>query len=94
LETLDLGSNQMTGEVPAWIGDNFAELRILCLMSNAFLGEIPPLLSNLSSLQVLILAENNLSGKIPASLGDLKGMVREQGRSQYLFYANNGFLYC
>ncbi|KAH7570630.1 hypothetical protein JRO89_XS05G0147400 [Xanthoceras sorbifolium] len=93
LETLDLGNNRFFGNIPLWIGDGFADLRILKLRSNGFSGEIPAKLSNLSSLQVLDLAENNLTGRIPGSLGDLQAMAREQNVVQYLLYGKYRGLY-
>ncbi|KAK3223900.1 hypothetical protein Dsin_010925 [Dipteronia sinensis] len=93
LATLDLGNNRFSGDIPLWIGDGFADLRILKLRSNGFSGEIPPNLSDLSSLQVLDLAENNLKGRIPGSLGDLQAMAREQIVIQYLLYGKYRGLY-
>ncbi|TXG55874.1 hypothetical protein EZV62_017187 [Acer yangbiense] len=93
LATLDLGNNRFSGDIPLWIGDGFADLRILKLRSNGFSGEIPPNLSDLSSLQVLDLAENNLTGRIPGSLGDLQAMAREQIIIQYLLYGKYRGLY-
>ncbi|KAK4841576.1 hypothetical protein QYF36_006805 [Acer negundo] len=105
LSTLDVSVNHLTGfisevhfsrfsgDIPLWIGDGFADLRILKLRSNGFSGEIPPNLSDLSSLQVLDLAENNLTGRIPGSLGDLQAMAREQIVIQYLLYGKYRGLY-
>ena len=83
----------MKGIIPPWIGDGFRYLRLLSLRSNAFFGELPSKLSNLSSLQVLDLAENKLNGTIPVSFGDLKAMAQVQIRNQYLFYGKYRGLY-
>ena len=94
LETLDLASNRLSGNIPPSIGGGFAGLRILSLRSNSFAGELPSSLSNLSSLQILDLAQNNLSGNIPATLGDFKAMSQKHYINEYLFYGwFNGVYY-
>ncbi|PON74284.1 LRR domain containing protein [Parasponia andersonii] len=86
LETLDLESNMLVGRIPRWIGEGFEKLRILSLRSNAFFGELPSTLSNLSSLQVLDLADNQLTGTIPARFGDFKKMTQVQNVFEHLLY--------
>ncbi|KAL5543595.1 hypothetical protein UlMin_007379 [Ulmus minor] len=95
LETMDLGNNRLKGSISSLIGEGkaFRNLRILRLRSNEFSGELPSLVSNLSSLQVLDLAENHLNGTIPASLGDLKAMKQVQIINQYLFFGKYRGMY-
>jgi hypothetical protein len=61
---LDLGSNQLTGEIPAEIG-KLTNLIYLMLSSNELSGSIPPEIGNLANLQGLNLHSNQLSGLIP-----------------------------
>ncbi|KAI4353553.1 hypothetical protein L6164_002493 [Bauhinia variegata] len=49
-------------------------LQVLDLSSNAFSGELPSGIGNLSSLQVLNMSTNNISGSIPAGIGELKSI--------------------
>ena len=70
LQRLDLSNNNLTGEIPAALGD-LVELRYLDLSGNALTGEIPAALGNLTKLEVLILHSNQLSGALPAQLGNL-----------------------
>ncbi|XP_068639553.1 receptor-like protein EIX2 [Aristolochia californica] len=73
LQTLDFRENKFTGSLPAWIGTNLPNLRILLLRSNKFTGTIPHLL-NLHHLKVFDLSNNHLIGSIPESLKDLMAM--------------------
>ncbi|XP_042487479.1 LRR receptor-like serine/threonine-protein kinase EFR [Macadamia integrifolia] len=93
LETLDIGNNKFSGNIPPWIGERLTSLRILSMRSNAFSGRLPPQLSNLSSLQVLDLANNNLVGDVPSSLGDLRAMTQVQRVHTYLIYWQYGGSY-
>ena len=67
---LNLRFNDLSGEVPAAIGD-LSNLRGLYLGNNNLSGEIPSALGNLSNLKGLSLNSNSLSGEIPAVLGNL-----------------------
>ncbi len=64
---LDLYGNELTGEIPAELG-NLANLEQLDLFGNQLSGEIPPELGNLADLAFLFLNENQLSGCVPSSL--------------------------
>ena len=70
LESLDLSFNQLTGSIPAALGD-LSNLHTLDLAGNQLTGPIPAALGDLSNLHTLDLAGNQLTGPIPAWLGDL-----------------------
>ncbi|MEM7127847.1 MAG: leucine-rich repeat domain-containing protein [Chloroflexota bacterium] len=71
---LDLQSNQLSGTIPAEVG-NLSVLEELLLFNNQLSGEIPVELGNLSALQQLWLAVNQLTGPIPTELGNLTNLV-------------------
>ena len=73
LQTLYLGSNQLSGAIPPALG-NLANLQGLHLGSNQLSGAIPPALGNLANLQGLHLYSNQLSGAIPPALGNLANL--------------------
>ena len=73
LRTLNLGDNQLSGEIPDWLG-SLTGLQDLSLRDNRLTGAIPDWLGNLYLLEVLYLGDNQLSGPIPAALGDLSGL--------------------
>ena len=70
---LELGWNQLTGPIPAELG-NLANLERLWLSSNQLSGPIPAELGNLANLKELRLSSNQLSGPIPAELGNLANL--------------------
>ena len=70
---LVLANNQLTGAIPATLGD-LTNLQTLLLHSNHLMGPIPAGLSDLSNLQTLWLHNNELTGPIPAWLGDLSNL--------------------
>ncbi|KAM4078854.1 hypothetical protein ACB094_09G071900 [Castanea mollissima] len=61
---LELGMNNLTGNILAWIG-NFSSLYALGLCRNNFQGSIPSELGGLTGLVIFRLGVNNLSGTIP-----------------------------
>ena len=67
---LNLSDNQLTGEIPAELG-NLAHLRELYLGRNQLTGAIPAELGRLDGLYSLFLDDNQLTGEIPAELGNL-----------------------
>ena len=67
---LDLPYNQLTGGIPAELGD-LTYLRWLALAGNQLTGEIPAELGSLTYLTHLVLHNNQLTGGIPAELGNL-----------------------
>ena len=80
--SLELGDNQLSGSIPAWLGC-LTKLKILELGGNQLFGSIPSSLGDLTNLEVLELGWNQLSGSIPARLGDLtKLKILELGGNQ------------
>ena len=74
---LYLNSNQLTGEIPAELGD-LTNLEWLRLQGNQLTGEIPAELGNLTNLVLLNLFNNQLTGEIPAELGNLTNLPELQ----------------
>ncbi|KAL5549308.1 hypothetical protein UlMin_004539 [Ulmus minor] len=70
LESLSLGSNEIGGQFPNWLGQ-LRGLQRLDLFYNSLHGPIPSSVWNLSNLRVFNLSYNQLSGVIPKSLGQL-----------------------
>lgn len=68
-----LSNNQLTGTIPAQLG-NLINLEQLDLYSNQLSGAIPPQLGNLAKLQWLRMYGNQLTGSIPASIGNLSSL--------------------
>ncbi|VAI53464.1 unnamed protein product [Triticum turgidum subsp. durum] len=83
---LDLGHNQFSGALPAWIGEKLSSLSFLRLRSNMFHGQIPVELTKLVNLQYLDLAYNNISGCIPRSIVNCTGMIQKGDNSDELLY--------
>ena len=70
---LKLEANNLTGEIPAEIG-NLSELKTLALWENNLTGEIPEELGKLSKLSALFLDSNQLTGEIPGQIGQLQSL--------------------
>jgi hypothetical protein len=71
---LDLGSNQLTGEIPTEIG-KLTNLIYLDLGSNQLTGEIPAEIGELTNLTGLLLYDNELTGVIPSEIGNLTNLI-------------------
>ena len=71
--SLALGGNNLTGSLPAQIGD-LTNLTILQLYNNKLTGSIPVEIGKLVNLEILFLEENELSGRLPAELGQLTSL--------------------
>ncbi|XP_015074397.1 receptor-like protein kinase 2 [Solanum pennellii] len=69
LEVLVLSNCNLTGEIPASIGNLSSSLRILDLSFNALTGSIPPEIGRLSQLKQLLLSSNFFQGQIPKEIG-------------------------
>ena len=78
---LNLGRNQLTGEIPVQLGQ-LTHLQFLILRPNQLTGEIPVQLGQLTHLQQLNLGGNQLTGEIPVELGQLSHL-------QWLFLWGN-----
>ena len=72
---LNLPSNNLTGTLPAEIGD-LTSLEFLDLVNNALSGAIPAEIWNLTNLEDLVLNANALSGAIPAEIRNLTSLRR------------------
>ena len=70
---LDLSLNQLTGSIPAELG-NLTQLVELLLWNNELTGSIPSELGNLTNLRFLYLYQNQLTGSIPSELGNLTNL--------------------
>lgn len=68
--SLVLSSNNLTGTLPASIG-NLTGLTQLNLGSNNLSGSIPSTIGNLVNLKFLLLRNNQLTGSIPSAMGTL-----------------------
>ena len=70
LRSIDLSSNQLTGDIPEEIG-NLIALVSLNLSSNNLTGEITSKIGRLTSLDSLDLSRNHFFGPIPTSLAQI-----------------------
>nr|POF01465.1 putative leucine-rich repeat receptor-like serine/threonine-protein kinase [Quercus suber] len=68
---LSLSSNNITGNIPASLGDMNSN-QVIDLLSNNLTGNITASIGNCSYLKVLDVGGNNLYGGIPNSLGQLR----------------------
>ncbi|KAJ9160385.1 hypothetical protein P3X46_025792 [Hevea brasiliensis] len=75
LAMLSLYENQISGKIPAGIG-NLVNLESIEMYKNKLSGIIPQSIGNLQNLVRLILDENKISGPIPSSLGNLTNLNR------------------
>ncbi|KAL0438032.1 UNVERIFIED_CONTAM: Receptor-like protein EIX2 [Sesamum latifolium] len=75
---LDVGGNQLTGHIPAYLGSNLPYLQVLSLRHNEFFGTIPPEVCYLTGIQVLDLSGNNISGRIPRCFNNFTSLVESK----------------
>jgi Leucine-rich repeat (LRR) protein len=73
LLSIDLSSNNLTGEIPKEIG-HLIGLVSLNLSRNNLSGEIPSEIGNLVSLEFLDLSRNHFSGKIPPTITQIDSL--------------------
>ncbi|CAK9186005.1 unnamed protein product [Ilex paraguariensis] len=73
LKLLDASGNQISGTIPASLGD-LVSLVALNLSWNLLQGAIPSNLGQIKNLKYLSLSGNNLTGSIPTSLGNLHSL--------------------
>ena len=74
LKLLKLQSNNLSGGVPAWLGDMSSTLRGLYIHDNPLGGTIPPELGRLTRLRRLWMHSSGLTGSIPPELGEMTGL--------------------
>ncbi|GMN64395.1 hypothetical protein TIFTF001_033471 [Ficus carica] len=77
LQILDVGENNLKGEMPTWIGERLTKLVFLSLMSNRIYGSTPSTICNLQSIKILDFTCNNISGAIPSSILNFISMVQK-----------------
>ncbi|KAL7595956.1 hypothetical protein Lser_V15G29336 [Lactuca serriola] len=70
LRSIDLSSNNLTGEIPYQI-TNLDQLIALNLSKNALLGKIPWKIGQMKNLLTLDLSRNKFSGEIPSSMSQM-----------------------
>ena len=75
LEHLNLYDNQLTGTIPAQLGQ-LTNLENLNLHNNQLTGTIPATLNKLTQLEHLSLSGNQLTGTIPAALGQTNKLAK------------------
>ena len=71
LKSIDLSSNELSGEIPQEITD-LLDLISLNLSRNYLIRLIPPTIGRLTEIDVLDLSRNRLSGEIPPSLSQIQ----------------------
>ncbi|KAK7266252.1 hypothetical protein RIF29_18894 [Crotalaria pallida] len=76
IQSLDLGANLLTSEIPVEICSWMPFLVNLDLSQNQLSGIIPPTIENCSYLNELVLSDNDLSGSIPYELGGLSRLKK------------------
>ncbi|KAH0655013.1 hypothetical protein KY290_030817 [Solanum tuberosum] len=91
LQILDLGGNKLTGSVPAWIGTDLLNLRILSLRFNRLHGSIPSIICQLQFLQILDLSANGLSGKIPHCFNNFTLLYQDNNSGEPTEFIVQGF---
>ncbi|PWA49631.1 leucine-rich repeat protein [Artemisia annua] len=84
LQLLDVGENNLSGHIPAWIGESLSRLNVLSLPSNGFHGTVPTSFCRLSKMQILDISVNNISGTIPRCLSNLKGMTKRKTEDSFI----------
>ena len=80
---LHIGGNQLTGELPADLG-NLTNLTRLDIAVNQLNGPLPAELGNLVNLKSLRFQINQFSGEIPAELGNLAELTQIIGHTNRL----------
>ncbi|KAE8801912.1 putative receptor-like protein kinase [Hordeum vulgare] len=76
LKSLDLGYNNLQGELPSAVGNLSSGLSFLIIANNNIVGKIPEGIGNLVNLKLLYMDYNHLEGTIQASLGKIKALNR------------------
>ncbi|XP_076909872.1 uncharacterized protein LOC143567305 [Bidens hawaiensis] len=86
-DILQFATNELVGSIPAWIGTELSNLRILNLRSNNFDGNIAQELCYLTAIQILDFAHNNLTGNIPRCVNNFSVLSQNETSSigQFVF---------
>jgi len=84
LETLDLGKNRLSGNLPPSLFSSMTRLQVLDLSNNRLSGTVPTEVGAMTSLKELSLRENFLAGSIPFEIGEVTNL-------QSLVLDGNGF---
>lgn len=72
LTSLEVGNNQLTGQLPDNIDELLPSMKLFDLSNNKLTGTIPHSFGNIEPLDFFDISANNFVGTIPASLGHLK----------------------
>ncbi len=80
---LQLTHNNLTGELPASIGD-LVNLKVLNLHNNILKGKLPTSIGNLSTLKILNVSLNTLQGNVPEEISKIQSL-------EYLYIFANDF---
>ncbi|KAL2581819.1 hypothetical protein GLYMA_15G247500v4 [Glycine max] len=83
LKSIDLSSNDLTGEIPKEVR-YLLELVSLNLSRNRLSGEILPEIGNLTSLEFLDLSRNHFSGEVPSTFSKIDRFVVLDLSNNYL----------
>ncbi|KAL2538640.1 putative LRR receptor-like serine/threonine-protein kinase [Forsythia ovata] len=76
LKLFDVSSNQLSGVLPASVGNFSASLQIFSAFGCNIKGVVPAEIGNLSRLEYLLLDSNQLTGFIPNTIGKLRSLQR------------------
>ncbi len=71
ISSITINGKGLKGTIPPGTLGMLSSLKVLDLVNNSLMGEIPSDIGNLTSLTFLLLAYNNLNGSIPSSIGSL-----------------------
>ncbi|KAJ4909339.1 receptor like protein 15 [Raphanus sativus] len=71
---MDLSENELSGEIPFWLG-GLHQLHALNLSHNKLSGGIPKSFSGLKNVESLDLSFNGLQGEIPSQLSELSNLA-------------------
>ncbi|KAJ1407961.1 Leucine-rich repeat [Sesbania bispinosa] len=68
MRTVDLSSNNLSGEIPSELFEQLIGVQSLNLSYNHFMGTIPKTIGGMKNLESLDLSNNKLSGEIPQNM--------------------------
>lgn len=92
LKFLALEQNNLSGEIPGWLGEQLTHMKFMALGGNAFTGTIPGSLTAMTKLSELSLEVNKLEGNITV-LNEIPTLTRLfLGSNQFEGRIKNSFL--